>query len=240
MQLTTPLRFAGHAFLVAALAAAGACESPDAPPDPLSAGQAVYERAVGGLACADCHGERAVPRPNADWRPAGHPLAGVAKRASLWGGTFDGEDRLERATLLCASRFQYRTHREPGGGPDDDFSAVPLPREDLDPLLAYLRTFDGPADLVPTRPDDDVEPLFDLTGDPDRGEEVWRSACAVCHGGEGDGGLGPSVVGEKAVDMLTFAEYVRIGALGSGWMPRFRLDRLTDQDLADLAARYAE
>ena len=91
------------AFALAACAAASTCRGPL--PGPADPGQRVYERTTGGLACADCHGEAPVPRENPDWKPAGHPLAGVATRERLWGGKFTGPDRLRDASLYCAARF---------------------------------------------------------------------------------------------------------------------------------------
>ena len=81
-----------------------------------------------------------------------------------------------------------------------------------------------------------------MEGDFDRGAHVWASACAVCHGVDAEGGLGPSLSGADAVDAFTFVEYVRTGSLddADGWMPWFRKDRLSDQDLADLMIRFSQ
>ena len=113
---------------------------------------------------------------------------------------------------------------------------------DREHLLLYLGTFEGPAEAVSTRRDADVDPALELEGDFDRGEQLWMSACAICHGDEAEGGLGPSLSGDDATDAFTFAEYVRSGSLDDedGWMPHFRKDRLSDQDLADLAIRWTE
>ena len=82
-----------------------------------------------------------------------------------------------------------------------------------------------------------------LGGDPDDGELVWAAACAVCHGSEAEGGLGPPLTGDDAVDPFTLADYVRQGSAFDSpdtWMPHFRADRLSAQQLADLMARWAE
>ena len=112
----TPARTSlGPAALFLSLAAVTGCgPGKTEPVPPLDAGRAVYERSVGGLACADCHGESATPRTNPDWKPSGHPLAGVASRPQLWGGRFEGEHRLQSAALYCAARFQYREIVEVG------------------------------------------------------------------------------------------------------------------------------
>jgi len=207
---------------------------------PVERGRAVFERAVGGLACADCHGESANPRPNADWLPSGHPLSGVSRRETLWGGRFEGDDRLLHASLHCSARFQYRLLVELAKGEKLDPADVPMPDEERRDLTTYLSTFEGAGDAVAIRRDADVDPVFDLEGDYDRGKQVWMAACALCHGNDAEGTLGPSLSGSDAVDSFTFTEYVRTGSLGAGWMPWFRKDRLSDQDLADLAARFAE
>jgi mono/diheme cytochrome c family protein len=230
------------ALLGFALLAAG-CNEPGTL-GKMELGRTVYERTVGGLACADCHGESAGPRANPDWLAPGHPLGGVLLRESLWGGRFEGDQALVDASLYCAARFQYRMLEEVFGedrGPD--FSSVPLTREEREGLFVYLATFPGGDEPVSTRRDDDIEAVFDLGGDPDDGELVWAAACAVCHGSEAEGGLGPPLTGDDAVDPFTLADYVRQGSAFDSpdtWMPHFRADRLSAQQLADLMARWAE
>jgi hypothetical protein len=191
---------------------------------------------------AGCDEPEPTPRENPDWRPSGHPLAGVARRERLWGKRYEGSGRLVKASLYCAARFQYRIVDRLGPAKNPDFGVVPLSNEERDHLAAYLETFEGPGDTVKLSRDADVDPAFDLTGDWDRGERVWRSACSVCHGMQAEGGLGPPLSGDDAFDGFSFAEYVRSGALkdSEGWMPWFRKDRLSDQDLADLMVRWAE
>lgn len=231
------------ALLALALAACGGPAGDGSGGDPVERGRRLFETAVGGLSCADCHGGTdglAESRP--DWRPSGHPLAGLPTRASLWGGRFDDEGRMVQAALYCAARFQYRVADELGDRGEEDFTVVPTSLDDREALRRFLLTLDGPGDGRNVDRDADVDPVFDLTGDPDRGERVWMAACAVCHGNDARGGLGPSIAGDDALDALTFVEYVRLGALddADGWMPWYRQDRLSDQELADLAARWAE
>ncbi len=241
-------RIALHtACLVLLVACTG--ESPrKAPPvTPVEAGRRVYERTVGGLACADCHGVGGQPPAHADWKPAGHALEGVADRTRLWGGRFEGPGRLRGAALWCAARFQYRTHADVAraGTREPDSAAVPLAAAERDGLVAYLRSLageggDGPLARVV---EPDADGILELDADLDRGELLWAAACAVCHGSEAEGGLGPGLRGEDTPDPWTFVEYVRTGALGGDgpeWMPWFPADVLTDQDLADLAARWTE
>ncbi len=55
-------------------------------------------------------------------------------------------------------------------------------------LIAHLRTF---RDSTHAPVGYSLEPLPD--GDPDRGEGVFAAACASCHGGMGEGGIGPGI-----------------------------------------------
>jgi mono/diheme cytochrome c family protein len=49
------------------------------------------------------------------------------------------------------------------------------------------------------------------------GEAVYRESCATCHGGSGEGGSGPSLVGVD--DRLSRAEHIDIVREGRGNMP---------------------
>jgi mono/diheme cytochrome c family protein len=117
-----------------------------------------------------------------------------------------------------------------------------MPPAEREALAAYLETFEGDGTVLRLSRDADVDPVFELTGDRERGVRVWMAACATCHGDAAEGGLGPALTGDAAVDAFTFAEYVRSGALhdADGFMPWFRQDRLSDQELADLCAAFAE
>ncbi len=212
---------------------------PDLPP--LEIGQAVFERTVGGLACVDCHGESATPRENADWRLPGAPLAGVGGRDPLWGGRFGDDLTVEHAAMVCAAKFQFRDLEALLTEPK--WISLPCTPQELKALGAYIRSFEGPPDAIPRRRVDDVDAAFELVGDPDRGELVWAATCAVCHGSDAEGGLGPGLRGKDAVDGFDLADYVRQAADDDdvhAWMPPFGPGDLSTQDLADLMSRYAE
>jgi cytochrome c oxidase cbb3-type subunit 3 len=74
-------------------------------------------------------------------------------------------------------------------------------------------------------------------GDPDRGGDVYRAECAVCHGDEGEGGIGPSLrvpaLGSLATDAFLHGTITE-GRPGTA-MPRFR--ELSATDLKSLIAR---
>ena len=98
-----------------------------------------------------------------------------------------------------------------------------------------------------------VETVYDpsetLPADTTRGQAVYDRACRVCHGSPstGEGRLGPNVViiPEASIEFaedndvplrLVLAEKVRHGQFFGvgGNMPLWPLERMSDQELADL------
>jgi mono/diheme cytochrome c family protein len=69
----------------------------------------------------------------------------------------------------------------------------------------------------------------DIEGD---GEQLFAASCASCHGGQGQGGIGPQLVG--VADRLTTAEHVTVVLDGRGNMPSFA--QLDDDVLAAIIA----
>jgi mono/diheme cytochrome c family protein len=70
------------------------------------------------------------------------------------------------------------------------------------------------------------------SGDPARGKTVFATNCAVCHGSDARGGVGPSLVGSG----LTAVDVEAIVAAGRGAMPAGVVE---GQDAADVAAYVA-
>ncbi len=241
-RLRFAVLFSGLLLCLAAAGTLAACEG-DIVLSGRELGIHAFERPVGGIACADCHGESETPRQSPDWVLPGHPLAGVAERPSLWGGRFEAGE-VESAVLFCVTRFQHRAPADyPAREDVDEFRLVPHRGDDLSALFEYVRSFAGPADAVPLRRTDDVFAATELEGDYDRGEAVWARSCAVCHGDEAGGGLGPPLDGADVPDPFSLADYVRQGAdVGArkAWMPWFTTDDLSTQDLADLISRWTE
>ena len=65
-------------------------------------------------------------------------------------------------------------------------------------------------------------------GDGVSGADVYQESCAVCHGGSGEGGTGPSLVGVD--ERLTRDEQIRIVRDGRGRMPAWD-DELTAEEI---------
>ncbi|AKU89733.1 c-type cytochrome [Vulgatibacter incomptus] len=188
------------------------------------------------VACTDCHAisaddERILP---------GYSLVGAARRPSYWGGY---EPDLKGAVDACLLYFMKGKALKPD---ESDARAlfeylVALGSEgdgDALPLTIVAKVGEGPP-----------------RGDPARGAEVHRLACARCHGaahtGEGRLLRAAPVLPDQAVEEAVvlfpgvpaasvFAEKVRHGPffLVGGSMPLFSLEALSDEDLGALLAFY--
>jgi mono/diheme cytochrome c family protein len=71
----------------------------------------------------------------------------------------------------------------------------------------------------------------DLTLD---GEDLYNSSCAMCHGADGQGGIGKPLAGVVA-DKYTVAEHVTIVLNGQASMPAFSTS-LDDDEIAAIVA----
>lgn len=70
-----------------------------------------------------------------------------------------------------------------------------------------------------------------LEGDAAAGETIYTANCNSCHGADGAGGTGPSLLDSTYAEANTVA----IVTNGDGDMPAFS-GSLSDQDIADVAA----
>lgn len=194
---------------------------------------AVSGAAQNRTACIDCHDvstSRTRPVP-------GVPLAGATQRPSYWGGQ---ESTLLRAMNACL--YYFMSSASPWTGEEKEARAI----------FAYLESL-GPGDA--SAQDFTIGELRDPgDGDGERGEAIFRGACATCHGAvnSGFGALVPSSPRlpvdwladhpspeyDDAERRLVFVEKTRHGGfLGyGGQMPPLPLEALSDQDLADVLA----
>lgn len=95
-------------------------------------------------------------------------------------------------------------------------------------LAAFLIGCDGKEGETDTR----VTDILALTGDTANGEALFGTDCAICHGTDGSGGSGPSLVAK--VPELSEEEILDVVINGEDSMPAF--DGWTDQELADVLA----
>jgi len=73
--------------------------------------------------------------------------------------------------------------------------------------------------------------ILELEGDRLQGEILYSQDCASCHGDDGYGGIGPSLV--ERLPLLTDEEILETIETGPGAMTPFE-GRFTNQELADL------
>jgi thiosulfate dehydrogenase len=203
--------------------------------DPSISGSTLNE-----LSCANCHSENAT---DTDERLAGAPLAGVLERPSYWGGQ---ESTLLGAVNHCLYYFMLKD--------------APWTSEDVEAraMYAYLESLEADA------PSHDAVPftlgVVDDLGDGDaaRGGDLYGLACASCHGEKSSGAAreierAPLLPDQWLADhplseyteeerRLVFIEKTRHGGfLGyGGQMPPFSVERLSDQELADILAYVVE
>jgi mono/diheme cytochrome c family protein len=187
-------------------------------------GAQVFEQPLEGgntFACATCH---ALSEPD-PVRRAAHPLAGAAKRPSWKNGRVT---RFIDAVNSCVTEWQ---------------GASPFTADDPR-YVALLAHLEGERSEALTF--EIVAPPAQLGGgDARRGEALFETSCALCHGAGGRGSeRGPNLAGTHPT-----AEYVarRIRTSGSassavypgltgGRMPFWAKDRLSDPELLDLVA----
>ena len=184
-----------------------------------------------GVSCAHCHSTVADEQADGDGLiRAGHTLAGVATRG-FWRGDVRRKtfSTLGEAVDECVKLFM--------GGET-------LQGRDRATMVAFLRSIskkkharpDLETGLVPNNDYD--RPEF-RNGDADRGRELFYAACHGCHP-QGRAGIATSLEKSTVADVAKKTREgngLLRGARKEGeWMPSFGRERLTDQQVADLAA----
>ena len=190
--------------------------SADPPAGTASHGRKIYAE----RGCANCHAANASEEegPAALLR-AGHPLAGAAYRGSWWNGriTTDAGD---------ASDHCFKTYIDPGS---EGFEAAE--RKALVLFMQALGSDTGVSPLTLLRRDAGDVDL--RTGDVTRGRDLYRRACVSCHGG-GDLDAAESFV-RKSAGTLSAGQIAALVRGGGQLMPFFQIDRLTAEQVADIA-----
>jgi mono/diheme cytochrome c family protein len=69
---------------------------------------------------------------------------------------------------------------------------------------------------------------------PSDGEQLYRQSCASCHGGDGQGGVGPQLAG-VVEEKYTPTEHTELVLSGKGAMPAFG-STLGDDEIAAIVA----
>ncbi|MEE1651323.1 c-type cytochrome [Brachybacterium sp. J144] len=174
--------------------------------DDVEAGEALF------LAnCATCHGRSAEGLQEADGSTLGPSLIGVG---------------------AAAVDFQVGTGRMPmqASGPQAQRKPAQMNEEQTRQLAAYVASL-GPGPAVP-----DEEYLDASLGDAERGGEIFRINCAMCHNAAGAGGAltrgkyAPEVTGLEAKHVYEAME------TGPQNMPVFNDTNLSPEDKRDVIA----
>ena len=214
------------------------------------AGQKIfYNTKYGNIkdACASCHSDGQAATKDTRLRAA-HTLVGITSRQSTWNGAFKGDALLKNAygATMCAVMYQHK---------GDDI-ATAIPKADIDALNAYYDAIKNNANSIATnlkiqwitKPAVHEEDKFDvkaansaakaimmLPGDPASGKDPFTHTCAYCHAMK-EKQVGPSL-SESMKDVQIAVRSVRCG---SGAMPFYGKDILTDQQIADVIAYIQE
>jgi thiosulfate dehydrogenase len=120
---------------------------------------------VNTFSCATCHHVQSPPED--DRLLPGHDLVGVAARERYWGGQ---TIRLKDAVDACLVYFMRGT-------------ALDEKSDEARALYEYLAALSPPGSPSATRPMTVVENIVAIPpGDAGRGDDLYRRACANCHG----------------------------------------------------------
>jgi mono/diheme cytochrome c family protein len=171
--------------------------------------------AAAGIACADCHSihSPAVAPPDDLIRP-GHNLFDAFGRGTWWNGRITTD--CGQAAEVCFKRFQ---------------GAEELPPWARVALVKYMKSRSAPVSnpwillrVPPGRSNVGA-------GTEERGRDLFRRACAVCH----PGGAAASEGGSLRKSTMTPREIADLIRAGRNRMPFYQADILGDQDVADRA-----
>jgi mono/diheme cytochrome c family protein len=211
------------------------------------AGQKIFYNTSFGkvkVACAGCHADGFPTTKDARIR-TGATLAGVASRTSTWNGLVKGSDLKARAygADICAAVYQERA---------EEVIAKALAPSDIEALNEYFAAINANPGAVtknipvqwvskPAFSDEEeidekaakpaLKAIMKLAGDPAAGQAIFARTCQYCHGVK-EKKVGPALA--KPFEELEFA--VKTIRVGSGAMPFYAKDRLSDQQIADVVA----
>jgi thiosulfate dehydrogenase len=170
------------------------------------------------LRCASCH-------PDAGTRAYASPWLGVYARFPQYRARSGRVDLLEDRINDCFARSMNGT-------------PLPAAGRDMHDLVAYMAFLSRGVPVGGDVAGQGLRPLDPLPGDTARGRAVFASACAHCHGADGQGApAAPPVWGPQSYNVgagmarvRTLAAFVRVA------MPYDRPGTLTDQQAVDVAA----
>ena len=198
-----------------------------------------------GLSCANCHADFDEEANPDGLIRAGHSIIGVPQRGSAKGGMIAGAD-FERAAGgggFCYEHFLQRIAH-------DKVNPTAIPEEHAEALMAYFKAVSGdnkgPQFKIEMLDNAEKtaagEKIAAMSGNSEKGWELFGRACVVCHPTPFKAGIGSQLVKSRAprdIDktMVRWATKIR----GGGFlMPFYATDILSDQDIADMLAFLRE
>ncbi|NJK88337.1 MAG: hypothetical protein HC923_02375 [Myxococcales bacterium] len=213
------------AMIGAALLTVGA--SPDA------GRQAFFDPGISdrGVACATCH--EASPEEDTDGLiRAGHSLFDVARRPHWRGDVRRSSLPTVRAAMEpCIEIYMGGLRTKDDGALIARFLEQNVGTGKAPPALVIKPSLEADRDYA--------RPKY-LSGDPDRGRKLYYRACHSCHPHGDKEGIAGRVAG---LDRARVAANVREGTGllrgrrdPAAWMAFFGADRLSDDEVADIAA----
>ena len=164
--------------------------------------------------CATCHGAN-----------------GAGGLVPVYGGEAPALDGREQVTVPYLDLVIRTGRMPPAGNPwDNRARRDPYDAETRRILVAYLTEQFGLEGEIPEVGE----------GSAARGQDVWNTNCAHCHGNTGAGGVAGGGAWTPAIeeyDPVTIAEGIRVGPFQ---MPAFDETQISDQEVADVAEYMAE
>jgi len=197
------------------------------------AGKGYYYRAwgVNNYSCIYCHANFDEDKlDDGYWRP-GSSLWNSVARPSYYNEAYSGKGDipLARSVNTCVVAFLQT-------------DALKLSDERMQALLAYLRSI-SPDDIAPPVIITRAAKSPEMDGDPRKGEKLFAASCVLCHR---DKGIFPELNFE-ADNTLVLAKIRDMkvpedaqGELRDNYppMPFFSMERLSDQQVADILAHW--
>jgi len=218
-------------LVLTALLASLVAESQDGEAELAMAGKGYYYRAWGSTpyACIHCHANFDEAKyDDGYWRPA-HPMWNAATRPSYYNSAYKGggDVPLARAVNTCTVAFLKA-------------DPLPLQGEKMQALLAYIRTI-SPDAKSPAVTITRVSSPPEVEGDPRTGGRQFEASCMLCH--REKGAAPPLAFAASPFVVMAKVRGYKLPADGMDEpfelnypMPFFSAERLTDQQVADIAA----
>lgn len=188
--------------------------------------------ASNNIACADCHSDGSnTSNPMTKYFS---DIRGADKRTSTYHGKFKGEEVKKTAggaTICWENYLKMKTPLtdEQIKNLNDYYASIPSP----DSKTEIVYTTIALPEKNKAKLKEAQKLISELTADPVKGEEKFKSTCGSCHGENATVKKVPDIFDEFEGNVKSIVFNVRFG---DGAMPFFNEEKLSNQDLADIAA----